>query len=170
MQTIVRIMLVIAISMAMTSCSSYKYVGKLNWNFWGCEDEYDGFTVTRINDKGEPYYNPRLEKPGGLGKEEYYDSWEKACKTYDVIYLAPDEWKGRKQEIHLIRDGDAEHVYTLTIVIKTRRLNVAKAYCDEEDEDSYAEVYHKGKREDTLRGIPFHIRLCPEESQKEKNE
>ncbi|MBQ3634539.1 MAG: hypothetical protein II951_02865 [Bacteroidales bacterium] len=87
-------MLVITIGMvAMTSCSNYKYAGKLYMDFMGCYSEYIGDNVTRVNAKGEPYYNPKLKDPGGLGKEEYIDDFTwKPCLA-DFIYVTPDEWK-----------------------------------------------------------------------------
>ncbi len=100
MQAIVQIMLVITIGMAMTSCSSYKYVGKLYMSFCGCESEYIGGNVTRVNAKGEPYNNPKLKDPGGLGKEEYIDDFTRMPYLADFIYVTPDEWKGGVRTIY----------------------------------------------------------------------
>ncbi|MBQ3634538.1 MAG: hypothetical protein II951_02860 [Bacteroidales bacterium] len=151
-------MLVIAIGMAMTSCSSYKYVGKLYMDFWGCYSEYIGDNVTRVNAKGEPYYNPKLKDPGGLGKKEFIDDFTRMPYLADFIYVTPDEWKGGKYNIYLIKDSDeTRHVYTITIVLKRRYLNMGKAYCVR---DSYPKAYHEGKKINGCRGVPDHVILC----------
>ncbi len=162
----IQIMLVIAIGMAMTSCSNYKYVGTFELYFWDCDGENIGETVTRLDDKGQPYNNPKLKDPGGLGKKEYINIFTGKPYPIDCIYLAPDEWKDGVQMVYLIRDGDTRWIDTVRVEYETRRWNIAKAYCDKDDESGHKSVYHNGMRVNGFVGINNHIVMCHEKGRR----